>query len=218
MEKIETHTVKPKMSFLENDIENMIMSTQEEERLESKYKEIQNMMQTRTAKGGTEAEKDSLYEESRALWDSFVGLIKDAKYNFHLNRRQKQFLTDLILVKMEYDVNTVFFAIELTNMMKNMKDMEYSNDKDLLSFPVNATEMTYIYHLISKHKVKGLTRDAYLFTEVLYRIGNISKIFNYYETLSKNLAADIQDWVATFEDGVVMDEVSSKEETEVIGE
>jgi hypothetical protein len=127
------------------------------------------------------------------------------KYNFHLNRVQWKFLTDLILTKLEYDVNTVFFAIELTELLGTMRDVKYSNDDELIAFPVNATEITYVYHLISKHKVKGLTKDAYLFSEILIRIGNISKLFNYYDTCGKNLSSDVQNWVSTFEEGVYLE-------------
>jgi hypothetical protein len=56
--------------------------------------------------------------------------------------------------------------------------------------------------LISKHKIKGLTKDAYTFSKLLLKIGDISKIFNYYEATSKNLSKDIQDWIVTFDKGV----------------
>jgi len=136
--------------------------------------------------------------------------LTDAKYNFFLNRPQYQFLMDLIKRKMEYDVNTVFFAIELTNLLNEMQNKNFKNDEEYLSFQVNATEITYIYHLISKHKVKGLSKSAYLFSEVLLKIGDISKVFNYYDTAGKNLSTEIQNWVMTFENGV--DAESSEEE------
>ncbi len=213
--KIESLTVKPEVSFVENETFNLIISIEEESKLDSKIEEIENYMRTTSGKNKTEEEKDQIYKSSQELWHSFVESLKAAKYNFYLNRKQHKFLTDLILTKMEYDVNTVFFAIELTDMLGAMKGAKYTNDKDLLAFPVNATEITYIYHLISKHKVKGLTNDAYLFSQVLYRIGSISKIFNYYETCSKNLAKDVQDWVLTFEDGISFDKIT---ETTVEGE
>jgi hypothetical protein len=72
-----------------------------------------------------------------------------------------------------------------------MRDMNFSNDTDLVPVPVNATEITYIYHLIADHKVKGLTKSAYLFAQILRRIGDISKVFNYYDTAGKNLNGDI---------------------------
>jgi hypothetical protein len=98
-------------------------------------------------------------------------------------------------------------------MLGSMKEAKYTNDDDLIAFAVNATEITYIYHLISKHKVKGLTKDAYTFSKILLRIGGISKMFNYYEAASKNLSQDIQDWVLTFEDGVVSDKFENVSET-----
>lgn len=208
MEKIETRVVKPEITFFENDVNNLIIDGVVESTLDARVNDVENFMKNNTGKGKDDQVKDELYEQAQMLWNNFVSNLKDAKYNFYLNRPQHKFLTDLILTKMEYDVNTVFFAIELTNMLGNMKDAKYLNDKDLMSFSVNATEITYIYHLISKHKVKGLGKDAYTFSQILYRIGSISKIINYYETVSKNLSKDIQDWVLTFEDGVTSEKLS----------
>jgi hypothetical protein len=167
-------------------------------------------MEGNDGKEKSDEEKDSLYKEAQNLWKEYTGSLKDAKYNFHLNRPQWKFLTDLILSKLEYDVNTVFFAIELTDLLGTMRDVKYTNDKELIAFPVNATEITYIYHLISKHKVKGLTKDSYLFSEVLVRIGSISKVFNYYDTYAKNLSTDIQNWVTAFEEGVIVEKRTKK--------
>jgi hypothetical protein len=148
----------------------------------------------------------------------YANSLKEAKYNFHLNRPQWKFLTDLVLSKLEYDVNTVFFAIELTDLLGSMRDVKFTDDTQLIPFPVNATEITYVYHLIAKHKVKGLTKDAYLFSEILIRIGNISKLFNYYDTVGKNLSSDVQNWVSAFEEGVSFDRNSTSVASEEITE
>ena len=205
MEKIETSVVKPEISFTENDVVNLIISTQEESNLDSKIKEVEDFMKDNYGKGKSDEEKDNLYKDSQQLWHNFLAALKEAKYNFHLNRSQYMFLTDLLLKNLEYDVNTVFFAIELQSMLTTMKGVKFSDDKELIAFPLNATEMTYIYHLISKHKVKGLQKEAFKFAEVLVRIGGISKIFNYYETYSKNLATEIKDWIVTLDDGIDME-------------
>lgn len=221
MEKIETRVVKPEVTFFENEVNNLIIDPFEENNLDNRAKDVENFMINNSGKGKSEEEKDDLYEQSQHLWKIFVNSLKEAKYNFFLNRTQHRFLTDLILTKMEYDVNTVFFAIELTSMLGGMKEAKYTNDSDLISFSVNATEITYIYHLISKHRVKGLTKDAYTFSQILYRIGSISKIINYYETLSKSLSSDIQDWVLTFDDNVTSDkfpDVSKGKKKEKISE
>lgn len=205
MSIIETNVVKPEIRFFENESEHLVIDPFNEAILDSKIDAIEKYMEGNDGKEKSDEEKDSLYKEAQNLWKEYTGSLKDAKYNFHLNRPQWKFLTDLILSKLEYDVNTVFFAIELTDLLGTMRDVKYTNDKELIAFPVNATEITYIYHLISKHKVKGLTKDSYLFSEVLVRIGSISKVFNYYDTYAKNLSTDIQNWVTAFEEGVIVE-------------
>ena len=107
-------------------------------------------------------------------------------------------LTDLIIKKLEYDVNTLFVAIELRDLLLNMKGTKYLNDEEIKSFLVTPTEITYIYHLISTHKVRGLTKESITFSEVLIRIGEISKIVNYYDTMAKNLKDDITKWALSY--------------------
>lgn len=210
MSTIETNVVKPEVRFFENDSENLIIDTFNEAILDSKVSSIESYMDNNSGKGKTDEEKDGLYRNAQELWKEYTSTLRDAKYNFHLNRPQWKFLTDLILSKLEYDVNTVFFAIELTNLLGTMRDVKYANDTELVAFPVNATEITYIYHLISKHKVKGLTKDSYLFSEILVRIGNISKVFNYYDTYAKNLSTEIQDWVTSFEEGIIVESIEKR--------
>jgi len=209
--KLETNVIKPEIKFFENEKENLILSNEWESKLDSKLEEIDQYMSNNDGKGKSEIEKDELYKNAQILWKEFATVLKDSKYNFFLNRPQYNFLTDLILKKMEYDVNTVFFAIELTDLLGTMKGVKYSNDEELIAFPVDATEITYIYHLISKHTVKGLSKDAYTFSKVLIRIGEISKIFNYYDTAAKNAQTEIQNWVTCFDESVIME--NRKEET-----
>ena len=203
--KIETNVIKPEIKFLENETENLVITPEFESPLDSKIQLIEDFMKENGGSGKSDSEKDELYKKSQQLWQDLALCLRDTKYNFHLNRPQWKFLTDLLLVKLDYDVNTVFFAIELTNMLGSMKKVSYTNDKDLVAFPVNATEITYIYHLISKHSVKGLSKDSYTFAQILTRIGNISKVFNYYDTTSKGLSTEIQDWISSLEEGVTVE-------------
>jgi hypothetical protein len=210
MSNIETNVVKPEIKFFENETENLVIDAFNESLLDNKISIIEHFMVSNDGTGKSEEDKDDLYKKSQELWKEYTNTLRDVKYNFHLNRVQWKFLTDLILQKLEYDVNTVFFAIELTELLGTMRDVKYSNDTDLVAFPVNATEITYIYHLISKHKVKGLTKDSYTFSQVLMRIGSISKLFNYYDSYAKSLSTDIQNWVASFEEGVTVDKIEKK--------
>lgn len=214
MSKIETNVVKPEIRFVSSDVEYLLLDNASEATLDNGIKSIEQYI-GQSGKGKTESEKDELYQSAQDLWNDYAESMKSVKYNFHLNRPQWKFLTDLLLSKLEYDVNTVFFAIELVDLLGGMRAIKYNDDTELRAVPVNATEITYIYHLISKHKVKGLTRDSFLFSEVLVRIGNISKLFNYYDAVGKNLSNDIQNWVLSFEEGVDFEKsVNLVEETE----
>jgi hypothetical protein len=198
---LETMVIKPETKFNYSDKEYEYLNKSSEEALDNKISEIKDYMIKNHGKGKSNSEKDELYLESQKIWKSLINTLEKTKYNFYLNKDQWKFLTDLILNKLEYDVNTVFFAIELKELFDVMKTTKYSGS-EVIAYEVTATEITYIYHLISKHKVKGLSKESYLFSQILLTIGNISKIFNYYDTTGKNLSADIKDWVVTFEDGV----------------
>ena len=208
MEKqvLETNVVKPSLSIFENEKEHRLITVETEVNLDSKIADIENFMNNNTGKGKTEEEKDQLYADVKELWNKYAETLRDVHYTFYLNRKQYQFLTDLLLEGLEYDVNTIFLAIELTEMLGEWKNTGSSkDDKSVQGYVADATETTYIYHLISKHKIKGLKNASYRFAEVLKRIGMISKVIAYYDTLAKSLSKDIQDWVASFEDGVSID-------------
>lgn len=202
---LETNVVKPSLSIFENETEHRLISLESEINLDSKIKDIENYLYSNHGKGKPEVEKDALYGKAKELWEQYAESLRDIHFTFYLNRKQYQFLTDLLIDKMEYDVNTVFLAIELTNMLGEWKETGTAKDDTTLQgYTADATEITYIYHLISKHKVKGLTNSSYRFAEVLKRIGAISKIIAYYDTHAKNFSKEIQNWVATF-DGVLVD-------------
>lgn len=216
--EFETNVVKPSLITFENEVEYRLISTQDESTLDLAINEIESFMKNNDGKGKTELEKDELYKGAIDLWNKYANTLRDVNFTFYLDRRQYNFLTDLLIKYMEYDVNTLFLAIELTNMLGEWNQIGTAKDDSTLNgYTTDATEITYIYHLISKHKVKGLSASSYRFAEVLRRIGNISKIIAYYDTYAKNMSKDIQEWVAAFEDGVLIEpKVKKKKESEVV--
>lgn len=207
--KIETNVVKPGLVVFEkeSESEHRVISIEDENSLDQKIEDIENFMLNNSGKGMSTADNDDLYLRAQGIWNEYATHLRDVKYCFYLNRRQFQFLRTLLTEKLEYDVDTLFFAMDLSTLLGNwtLEKNKSKDDNDLTGRYVDATEITFIYHLIKKHKVKGLTNDAYLFAEVLRRIGGISKIISYYDTAAKNLSVTIQEWVASFEDGVLID-------------
>ena len=178
-----------------------LIATEQENKLDSIIQEIKDYMSNNSGKGKTNSEKDEMYLSAQKIWKSFIDTLESVRYNFFLDKEQAKYLQDLIQNKLEYDVNSVFFAIEIKSLIDSIRNSK----TDISSFPMSATDVTYIYHLISQHKVKGLGKDSINFSQILLMIGSVSKIFNYYDTTGKNLATDIQDWVLTFDDSVNFD-------------
>jgi hypothetical protein len=202
MDNMETLVVKPSLNFSEDNIELLVLSKEQSELLDSKINDIRNFIKGNSGRGESDEVKDKLYKDAQLLWGEFSKSINSTKYTLFLNREQYKFLNNLLQSKLEYDVNTVFFVIELSELMMRMNMTKIANDA-YHGFDVTATEITYMYHLISQYKVKGLTKETYLFTDILKRIGHISKIFNYYDNESKTLSSDIMDWVSSFDEGVI---------------
>jgi hypothetical protein len=199
-QQLETNVIKTLLSIFSEEVEYRLISTYSETQLDTKISEIESYMANNHGFGQTDVIKDGLYGNAKKLWGEYAEIFKDVPYTFYLNRKQYQFLTTLLNDKLEYDVNTVFLAIELTNMLGTwITSDKHKTDTDLKGFTADSTEITYMYHLIAKHKVKGLGKDTFLFAEVLRKIADISKIINYYDTAAKNMSTDIQQWVAGFE-------------------
>jgi len=199
--KLETAVVKPETTITRSETEMQLIATEQENKLDSIIQEIKDYMSNNSGKGKTNSEKDEMYLSAQKIWKSFIDTLESVRYNFFLDKEQAKYLQDLIQNKLEYDVNSVFFAIEIKSLIDSIRNSK----TDISSFPMSATDVTYIYHLISQHKVKGLGKDSINFSQILLMIGSVSKIFNYYDTTGKNLATDIQDWVLTFDDVVNFD-------------
>ncbi|MCK9477132.1 MAG: hypothetical protein M0R46_14505 [Candidatus Muirbacterium halophilum] len=211
---IKTRIPKPEMKFFENEVDNIILEMADEAKLDEKIEVIDQYMLNTEGKGKTSEEKDAIYAHAQDLWKEYKENLQEVQYNLYLNRPQYRFITDLFLSKLEYDVNTLFIAIDLHKLLSSMHGTKFNDDTQLVNFKITATELTYMYHLISTHKVKGLSKDAFVFSEILYRIANISRVIDYYEKTNKILATDIQNWVAAFEEGVEFNLSTKTEEEE----
>jgi hypothetical protein len=192
--KLETLTIKPELTFYENSEMFRMMDIDVEVGLDSKIDSVSNYMNDNSGQGKTDEEKDMLYANAQSLYVEFKNELRESKFNFFFNRPQYNLLSDLLLKKLDYDINTLFIAMELSDMLKGIHGTQFKNDTELAQVKMTATELTYVYHLIQGYKVKGLTKEAYTFASLLTRIGEASKIINYYDAKAKTLVDDIQKW------------------------
>jgi hypothetical protein len=204
---VEVSTVKPETTIFVDEQTLSVINFTDELSLDGKLSDLNVYLQTTNGLGKTEEQKDMDYIQAQTMWKEYQNELRNVRFNFHLDRAQYNLLTDILLKKLEYDVNTVFIAIDLTELLGAMSGAKYSTDKEIKSFQTTATEITYIYHLIQNYKVKGLTKEAYTFSKILRRIGEISKIVSYYDANAKNLTDEISKWALKLDDPFVAAEI-----------
>jgi hypothetical protein len=193
--EIETQVVKPKMTTTFEEKEVRIISQDDESSMDSAVKEIENFISFNHGMGKSEEEKDRLYFEAKNLWEKYVNIFRNLSCSLFMNEKQFEYFSVMLRDKIEYDVNTIFFGIELTNTLGEW----VTKKSDVKSYDSDPVSMNYIYHLISTVKVKGLTDESYLFSQVLRKVYEVVKIVNFYDNHAKTLSKDIQEWVASFE-------------------
>ena len=211
--KLEVNTVKPDLFFTKKESTFRILDTDTEFKLDSSITNLEEYIKNTNGFGKSEEQKDMDYAHAQYLWKEYQTELKNCKLNFHLDQSQYSLLTDLLIKKLEYDTNTVFIAIELVDLLGSIKGTKFQGE-EVKSFKVTATEITYIYHLIQNYKVKGLSKEAFTFAEILRRIGEISKVVSFYDARAKNFTEEIAKWALSLDadSASLINEVSEKAE------
>lgn len=203
---------KPNLNYTAMDGENIrIISNEDEKALDQKYEEMMEYMRTKHDKSLSDEEKDELYGNLQIMWNEVSGKnggkLNDVSFNLVLHEDEFKFLYDMVKNKFEYDVDTIFYAIELRDMLNDMESKgKYSNDKQAIAFRMTPVDLHYLYHLVAKKTVKGLTKQSYLFAEIIKRIALSSTVFNYYKTKFDNAAKAVQLWTASLDPGMSIPE------------
>ncbi len=128
---IEVATVKPEINIIINDNDYRIFDISDEMRLDGSISQLMEFMGSTTGSGKSEEQKDLDYANAQSIWKGYQQDLRTVKFNFYLDRSQYNLLTDILLKKLEYDVNTVFIAIELTELLGGMSGTKFANDKEI---------------------------------------------------------------------------------------
>lgn len=193
---------KPVTSIKYGDIEFSIVDIDRLNLIDSKISELNGFIRNNTGKEQTEDIKDSLYKKSQDMYSDIRNNVLDLNFHFNLTYNEYSFIKFLFKHELEYDVNTIFLARELKDILLESSAVKEDNS-DTVLIKLNGTKLTYIYHLISNVKVKGLEDpDSETFAQVLIKIADMSKILNYYDIKLKDYSSHIMDWVSSFQDSV----------------
>jgi len=215
--KIETATVKPGVYFSVKDIDYRLINLEDEVKLDNHIDSLRNYMKTTSGFGKSEEQKDMDYAFVQSMWKSYRLDLQNTTFNFYLNRSQYTLVTDILLKKLDYDVDNIFIALDLADLLKTMSGAKYLNEEELKFFKATATETTFLYHLLKNYKVKGLTKDAFTFAEIIRRIADISKIVSYYDSHAKSITEEIGKWALSLDGSeILLSELPENTETQKV--
>lgn len=161
----------------------------------------------------TNEEKDTAFEEYKELAMSFGRTLGSTLYNFGLDEGEYKLLRKIIMTDLEYDRQDIHFGLmvkdDYFNKVEARKDWTVTKfKKGVEILPTDINTVTRISHLFGQYKVKGLGSVAENYYEILKKITDVSKIFEYYNNMGEQMSKDASNWIQGLdEEAPVMEEV-----------
>ncbi len=151
-------------------------------------------------------EREAQYNVYRELITSYGKTLGETKYNLLLTKDEYLYLKTLVLKKIDYDRQNLFVGLLVRDNFfykydteKNAGRTELYIEATLEAFPLDINEITRISHLTGLHTIQGLDNKADVFANVIKKIGDISKIFDVYNSRGNELSEQGGNWLQGFE-------------------
>lgn len=152
----------------------------------------------------SESDKSKLFGLAKHLLTEYTQKLNGLKFNIILTYRQIHFLDNVLTKKLEYDGNDVFTYTELKERywkgVQEIMTKLNKDDNEQALFEIDITTVTYLHHLISKHKVKGAQEEYYLFRDILYKLNEINSIFECFKVLYERININFTIWTTSITD------------------
>ena len=189
------------LKLLESGI---ILTTTDKENLDNIIKEIETLYDSPISPDLTE--RNAQYETYKNLITKYSKTLADIKYNFIISKKEYLFMKSLIIDKISYDRQNIFVGLLVRDTFFYRYDTNKSStktalfsEKDIELFKMDITEITRISHLSGLQEIKGLYEKADIFANITKKIGDISKIFDIYNSKGKDLSEEGGNWIQQFD-------------------
>lgn len=174
-----------KTSALVND---SLLSTKDKEALATKEQEIRDFF-TNTPK------TDETFLKAVDLWNEYKDAVKNAICAFTINGIEIKVIFNKLHTAVEYDTETLFYGLHLK---KHFVDSlpKVKSEFEVVESEISFSNAIALYHVLSTLKVKGLNKENYALAHVLYKLSEISKVYQTYDTKSADLNNLLRQWNA----------------------
>lgn len=159
--------------------------------LEAKENEIKDYISSKVL---TDENKDEIVEGAIELWNQYKDLVKNAECIFTLNSLEVRTLDKKLHNGVEYDTETLFYGLHLKKHFIDLLPKPKAGDFEAHEMKITFSLAIALYHVLSTLKVKGLNKENYAFANLLYKLSEISKVYQHYDGISLRLNQSIGQW------------------------
>jgi hypothetical protein len=172
-----------------------ILTDGTKETLELKEKELYNFLNTNTDFANySETVRDEMFDSAIKLWNEYKDLVKNAPCSFKCNGLEVKTIDKKLHQSIDYTTESLFYGMHLkkhfVDTLPKVKS-EYEMHNDIIITFSNAIAL---YHIMSTLTVRGLNKENYALAHVLYKLSEISKVYQFFDNVSARLDKAIREW------------------------
>lgn len=149
-----------------------------------------------------EMTKEERYKDLTETWSKFANKLRSSRFNLPLSYSEFELLHSKLTKEIEYTKDTLPFALVIeSEYLSKYKQGDFKKSPtQSLTTEITIDNLVKIIYLMESVKVKGLTKAALTYYNIIRKFGEIHKVFNKYDGISKNLSESIQKFVSGITD------------------
>lgn len=139
--------------------------------------------------------REDLQTSAIEKWNEYKDIVKNASCNITLNNLEVKTLYKKLHDSVEYSSETIFYGIHLKKyFIDTLPAPKNGGDFGTCKVSITFTNTIALYNLLSSVSVKGLGKEVYAFAHLLYKLSEISKIYQHYDAISAKMSHQIREW------------------------
>jgi len=138
--------------------------------------------------------RDEIVDGAIELWNQYKDLVKNGTCLFTLNNLEIKTVDKKLHSSVEYDTETLFYGLHLKKTFIDTLPVVKGDEFLTNNITITFSNAIALYHVLSTVRVKGLNKENYAFAHLLYKLSEISKVYQHYDAISLRLNQSIGQW------------------------